>query len=285
MGPVVRPRRAPHQGRLDGRTAVPPSIGRGGATMECMTVDQTTFGATLRAWRDRLSPAAAGCRCRHGRRAPGCAARSWPSWPGCRSTTSCASSRAGRRTPSAQVVAALARALQLTVAERDHLYRLAGLAPPADGEISDHIPPGVQRVLHRLGDVGGRRVRGRLAADLVEPRLGGAARRPVRDAAGASATSPATRFPVDGGAPRLAQWPVDVARRTTPHAAVVSDLRRATGRFPDNRRLAGLIARADRGQRAVRRAVGRRRRSARTARTTRSSTTRRSGRSRSTATC
>ena len=56
-------------------------------------------------------------------------------------------------TPSAQVVASLARALQLTTAERDHLYRLARLVPPADGTISDHIPPGVHRVLTRLGDV------------------------------------------------------------------------------------------------------------------------------------
>lgn len=56
-------------------------------------------------------------------------------------------------TPSASVVASLARALQLSAAERDHLYRLAQLVPPVDGAISDHLPPGVQRVLARLGDV------------------------------------------------------------------------------------------------------------------------------------
>ena len=55
-------------------------------------------------------------------------------------------------TPSAQVVAALARALQLTDPERDHLYRLAGLVPPSGAEISDHIPPGLRRLLNRLGD-------------------------------------------------------------------------------------------------------------------------------------
>ena len=58
----------------------------------------------------------------------------------------------GGTTPSAQVIAALARALQLTNNERDHLYRLARLVPPAEQEISDHIPPGLHRVLHRLGD-------------------------------------------------------------------------------------------------------------------------------------
>jgi hypothetical protein len=59
----------------------------------------------------------------------------------------------GRATaPSPQVLGALARALQLSRAERDHLYRLAGLQPPHDGVINDHIPPGMQRVLARLGD-------------------------------------------------------------------------------------------------------------------------------------
>lgn len=56
-------------------------------------------------------------------------------------------------TPSASVVASPARALHLSTAEWDHLYRLAHLVPPADGSISDHLPPGVQRVLARLGDV------------------------------------------------------------------------------------------------------------------------------------
>lgn len=56
-------------------------------------------------------------------------------------------------TPSASVVASLARALQLSTAERDHLYRLAQIVPPADGTICHHLPPGMQRVLVRLGDV------------------------------------------------------------------------------------------------------------------------------------
>jgi AcrR family transcriptional regulator len=46
-------------------------------------------------------------------------------------------------TPSGQVVAALPRALQLTRAECDHLYSLAGLQPPGDRMINDHISPGV----------------------------------------------------------------------------------------------------------------------------------------------
>lgn len=59
----------------------------------------------------------------------------------------------GRATsPSAQVVASLARALQLQPVERDHAYRLAGLLPPQEGTISTHVPAGVQRMLARLGE-------------------------------------------------------------------------------------------------------------------------------------
>lgn len=57
------------------------------------------------------------------------------------------------RNPSPQLLSALARALRLTEDERDHLYRVAGVAPPSAGVVSQHIGPGVQRMLDRLGDV------------------------------------------------------------------------------------------------------------------------------------
>jgi hypothetical protein len=51
------------------------------------------------------------------------------------------------------------------------------------------------------------------------------------------------RFPVDAGPARLSPWPVTVSEldRDATDAAIVSDLRRATGRFPDDTRLAELI--------------------------------------------
>jgi transcriptional regulator with XRE-family HTH domain len=54
--------------------------------------------------------------------------------------------------PSEQMVAAIAQGLHLTVAERDHVFRLAGLAPPARGAGSDHVGPGMLRIFDRLGD-------------------------------------------------------------------------------------------------------------------------------------
>ena len=48
-------------------------------------------------------------------------------------------------------------------------------------------------------------------------------------------------FPINGEDPLLSQWPVTVLGPDTVEAAIVSDLRGATGRFPNSRRLADLI--------------------------------------------
>lgn len=52
--------------------------------------------------------------------------------------------------PSTSMLAAIARALRLSQAERDHLFRLAGHSPPSNDARSDHVGRGVQRVLDRL---------------------------------------------------------------------------------------------------------------------------------------
>ena len=54
--------------------------------------------------------------------------------------------------PSVQMVRAIAQGLRLTLDERDHLLRLAGHQPPPRTASSDHISPGLGRVLDRLGD-------------------------------------------------------------------------------------------------------------------------------------
>ncbi|MFI9598235.1 helix-turn-helix domain-containing protein [Nonomuraea sp. NPDC052265] len=107
----------------------------------------------IRTWRERLSPSAVALPVGRARRAVGLRREELAELAGV-SVDNVVRLEEGRATtPSAQVVASLARALQLSVSERDHLYRLARLVPPANGAISDHIPPGVQRVLARLGDV------------------------------------------------------------------------------------------------------------------------------------
>ncbi|WAC57207.1 helix-turn-helix transcriptional regulator [Gordonia sp. SL306] len=54
--------------------------------------------------------------------------------------------------PSDQMVAAIARALHLTLDERDHLFRLAGHNAPDRMAIPDHVGPGMMRILDRLAD-------------------------------------------------------------------------------------------------------------------------------------
>lgn len=54
--------------------------------------------------------------------------------------------------PSEQMIASIAQGLHLTVPERDHLFRLAGHQPPARGPSSEHVSPGLLRILDRLTD-------------------------------------------------------------------------------------------------------------------------------------
>ncbi|WP_225991205.1 helix-turn-helix transcriptional regulator [Actinomadura montaniterrae] len=205
-----------------------------------MTADVAKLGPMLRTWRGRVSPGAAGLPGGRRRRVAGLRREDLAELAGI-SVDYVVRLEQGRHvSPSAQVTAALARALQLTGAERDHLYRLAGLAPPADGEISDHVPPGLNRMLNRLGDAAAAV----FAADwqLIWWNRGWAAL--LGDP---SSTPSALRnfardtFPAAGAGPRLSHWPVTSLARPDVEASVVSDLRRASGRFPDSERLAGLI--------------------------------------------
>jgi len=205
-----------------------------------MTSDETSLGATLHAWRDRISPAAAGLASGRGRRAKGLRREEVAELAGISVDYIVRLEQGRNTTPSAQVATALARALQLTDAERDHLYRLAGLAPPSAGEISDHIPPGLQRLLNRLGDAAAAV----FAADwqLIWWNRGWAAL-----LGSPLSTPPQLRnfardtFSIDGAGPRLSHWPVTSLAQAEVESAIVSDLRRATGRFPNSNRLAELI--------------------------------------------
>lgn len=110
------------------------------------------FGELVHLWRDRLSPADAGLPRSTRRRAPGLRREELAQLAGL-SVDYVLRLEQGRATsPSAQVVTAIARALQLSRAERDQLHVAAGLLPPRDGLVSKHVPPSVQRLAARLGD-------------------------------------------------------------------------------------------------------------------------------------
>ncbi len=208
--------------------------------METMTIPQAGLAATIRAWRERLSPAVAGLPTRHARRAAGLRREELADLAGL-SVDYVVRLEQGRATkPSGQVTAALTRALQLTSAERDHLYRLANLLPPAADRICDHIPPGVQRVVNRMPDAA-------VAVFAADWQLIWWNRSWAALLGDPSAAPPHLRnfardtFLVDERERRLSYWPVTSLDAPAAAAAIVSDLRRASGRFPHDPRLAGLI--------------------------------------------
>lgn len=111
------------------------------------------FSTVLRSWRDRVSPSEFGLPAGAGRRAAGLRREELAALAGV-SVDYITRLEQGRATPpSPQLLGALARALRLTDAERDHLHRVAGAAVPSAGTVPRHIPPSVHRIVDRLGDV------------------------------------------------------------------------------------------------------------------------------------
>lgn len=108
---------------------------------------------SLRAWRDRLDPVAAGLPQQTARRAPGLRREEVAALAGISVNYLVRLEQGRARSPSPSVVAALARALRLDTAEAGHLHRLAGHAEPTARVARRHITPSVQRILDRFDDV------------------------------------------------------------------------------------------------------------------------------------
>jgi transcriptional regulator with XRE-family HTH domain len=196
-----------------------------------MSAGEASLGATIRAWRDRLTPAAAGLPAGRARRAAGLRREDLAELAGVSVDYIVRLEQGRATTPSAQIVSALALALQLTRQERDHLYRLAGLQPPQDGAITDHIPPGMQRVLTRLGDTP-------VAVFAADWRLVWWNRSWAALLGDPSGVAPEdrnlvkARFPVGPGRSQFTGWPVVSENGEATDRAVIADLRRATARYP-----------------------------------------------------
>ena len=112
-----------------------------------------TFGALVRGWRDRLDPADAGYARSARRRAPGLRREELAELAGLSHEYVLRLEQSRATNPSAQVVSAIARALRLTAAERDQLFRAAGLLAPRDQTVGTHVPPSIRRLVDRLGDL------------------------------------------------------------------------------------------------------------------------------------
>ncbi|MET7480248.1 helix-turn-helix transcriptional regulator [Streptomyces sp. NPDC005648] len=197
-----------------------------------------TLGTALRRWRDRLSPIDVGRPARPGRRAVGLRREELAELAGL-SVDYVVRLEQGRATsPSAQVVASLARALQLQPTERDYAYRLAGLLPPQKGTISTHVPAGVQRMLARLGEFPA----GVFSADWTLLSWTPAWASLLGDPSARTPTERNLARAVFATGPSgLASWPV-IQDGDALGPALVADLRSALVDHPHDRGLIDLIA-------------------------------------------
>jgi transcriptional regulator with XRE-family HTH domain len=113
-------------------------------------MDSWAFGRTLRHWRDRVTPTAVGVPVGGRRRAAGLRREELAALAGISVNYLTRLEQGQSTSPSAQVVEALARALRVSDAERDLLFRMAGHATPGLDVVSSRITPSVQRLLDRL---------------------------------------------------------------------------------------------------------------------------------------
>ncbi|MGY1855485.1 helix-turn-helix transcriptional regulator [Modestobacter sp. SYSU DS0290] len=114
--------------------------------------DRGELATLLRAWRERLQPAAVGFPAGQ-RRTAGLRREEVALLAGLSVDYLVRLEQGRAARPSAQVVASLARVLQVADCERDQLYLAAGLPAPAASAVPTHIPGSVQRLIARLPDV------------------------------------------------------------------------------------------------------------------------------------
>lgn len=113
-------------------------------------MDQQAFGTFIRSRRTVLQPEDVGLHRGQRRRTSGLRREEVAGLAGMSSDYLSRLERGDGPQPSAQIVNALARALRLTVQERDHLLLLAGHTPSTRAEADDLVSPGLLRILDSL---------------------------------------------------------------------------------------------------------------------------------------
>jgi transcriptional regulator with XRE-family HTH domain len=194
----------------------------------------TELGSCLRAWRERIAPATVGLPERGHRRTTGLRREELAALAGMSVDYLVRLEQGRAANPSPQIAASLARALRLTDSERDHLFRVAGHAPPGRHQVPTHLTPGVQRLLDRLD----------AAVSVHDASWTVVAWNPAWAALMGDPSALGRRernivWRHFSGAPsRLVRTPEEVARF---ERVCVSDLRSALGRYPRDEALSALI--------------------------------------------
>ncbi len=114
--------------------------------------DPVTLGRFMRARREALQPEDVGLLGRARRRTPGLRREDVADLCSMSVDYVARLERGDGAQPSPQMAAAVARGLRLTLDERDHVFLLCGHRPAQRELRSEHVSPGLLRVLDRLGD-------------------------------------------------------------------------------------------------------------------------------------
>ncbi|MGW4242928.1 helix-turn-helix transcriptional regulator [Nocardia sp. NPDC004722] len=116
------------------------------------TLDRIALGTFLRARRTALQPEDVGLHRGSRRRTSGLRREEVAELCGMSADYLARLERGSGPQPSQQMVAAIARGLRLTPDERDHLFLLCGYRSPRTRLRTEHVSPGLLRILDRLQD-------------------------------------------------------------------------------------------------------------------------------------
>jgi transcriptional regulator with XRE-family HTH domain len=204
-------------------------------------MDLNELGAFLKSRRDRLSPADVGLTATPRRRVPGLRRDEVATLAGASVDYYVQLEQGRGAQPSEQMLAALARALRLTLDERHHVYRLAARPVPDAWNASPHVEPGLLELLDRLDGVPAQ-IMSELSVVLAQNRLAAALLGPE---------------PQERGVRRsvLYRWFTDPEARSRYHPdehahqsrVFVSDLRAATSRRQGDPFAAEIVTSLGRG--------------------------------------
>lgn len=200
-------------------------------------MDRDELGTMLRTWRERVSPSDVGLPAGSRRRTPGLRREEVAGLAGM-SVDYLSRLEQGRGPhPSEAVLGAIARALRLQNAERDHLFHLAGVAPPTPGQIGTAVRSSVLRLIDRFAD---------LPAILLNAKLDVLAWNPMAAAlfGDFSADPPGQRNILRGrfltGDDRMVAHTAEDRARLD--RSMIGDLRGTLARYPEDRALRRLVA-------------------------------------------
>jgi transcriptional regulator with XRE-family HTH domain len=205
---------------------------------------RTELGSALRAWRENIGPADVGLPVGGRRRSPGLRREELALMADI-SFDYLVQLEQGRATnPSPPVLRALAEVLRLNTVDREVLYRLAGSVVPPSGSVPREIPAGVQRMIDRMSDTPVAVFTATWDAVQWNPLWGELFGTPTVPASRAGDTL--ARNMVWGHFSAEVPAGVSGVERDAAHTdaferMMVSDLRRAADRYPDDRAVTELI--------------------------------------------